>query len=156
MKMRKRDVKAWITSLYGASIRGPLEEAWRLSAQEEVARYEEACLGAVFLDCSKCYERISQAMAADRARESGCPIGIVNLVMGMYGGERRILLDGAISEGIQGHSGLLAGCSFARDVLKSFFNGLEAAAEVQVRDYVDDVVVIVERQGARECAVTLQ
>ena len=123
MKMRKRCVAAWIRNLYGAEIQGPLEEAWCLSAQEEMVRHAGRHLSACFLDCSKCYERIEQTIAAERAKQSGCPVEVVNLAIGMYKGERRILLDGAISAGIKGNSGLLAGCSFARDVLKSFLGG---------------------------------
>ena len=81
-------------------------------------------MGAAFLDVSKCYERVAHTLAGNRAIETGCHPRITSLVMSMYQGKRRLLVDGAISKPLSGNSGLMAGCSFARDFLKAFLNPL--------------------------------
>jgi hypothetical protein len=66
------------------------------------------------------------------------------------------MVDGAVSGCIAGSSGLLAGCSFARDVLKCFLLELSSMVDFQVRDYVDVIVVVYEAEDARLCASGLK
>ena len=81
--------------------------------------------------------------AGERAMATGCSPVVVNLVISMYQGVRRLLVDGAVSKPLQGNSGLMAGCSFARDFLKAFLSPLtEGVLKEYIRDYVDDIVVI--------------
>eukprot|EP00971_Amphidinium_carterae_P312973 6219564-Amphidinium_carterae.2 len=55
----------------------------------------------VFLDCSQCYERLPLRMLEDFALESGYPLYALNVALNMYSGNRRILVQGAVSEGVQ-------------------------------------------------------
>ena len=78
---------------------------------------------------------------------------VVNLVISMYQGARRLLVDGAVSKPPQGNLGLMAGCSFARDFLKAFLTPLTGGElKDQIRDYVDDVVVIQLGTGTTDTA----
>ena len=63
-----------------------------------------------------------------------------------------MIVDGAVSQGLEGNSGLLAGCSSARDVLKAFLLDITILDSIQVRDYVDDLVVVYEEVDAALCA----
>ena len=129
----------WVGRLYGAQVPGALEEAWKLRAKDEVWSFGGGCMGAALLDVSKCYERVAHTLAGNRATETGCNPRVTNLVMSMYHGTRRLLVDGATSQHLLGNSGLMAGCSFARDFLKAFLSPLtEGARGAQIRDYVDD------------------
>ena len=96
------------------------------------------------LDCSKCYERVSHGVAGQRAVAAGFPDTIMNLIMHMYSGPRRLRAHGAISDTTHGHTGLIAGCSFAKDILKTF---LQIASTLDLparfRDYVDDIILYV-------------
>ena len=56
-----------------------------------------------------------------------------------------IMVDGAVSDCTVGNSGLLAGCL-----------ELGSMVEFQVRDYVDDIVVVHEAEHARMCASGLK
>ena len=96
----------------GRGVPGPLEEAWRLRAQEEVwsARWG-GCLWAAFLGVSKCYERAAREVAGRRAIDTGCSPVIVNLAIVVYHGAEA-LIDGrsgaAAPEGELGaHGGML-------------------------------------------------
>ena len=100
-------------------------------------------------------------IAAQRARESGCPGQIVDLVIGMYQGPRRIRTQGASSEAILGDAGLVAGCSFAKDFLKAFLKpARHAVTQCRFRDYVDDIALTCTgreaTQVARELATARQ
>ena len=108
MKRRKKHTKDWTTRLYGPQVPGALEEAWKLRAME-VWTHGGGCVGAALLDVSKCYERVAHRLAGRRADETGCPPMITNLVLNMYQGARRLLVDGATSKPLRGHSGLMAG-----------------------------------------------
>eukprot|EP00971_Amphidinium_carterae_P300211 5964760-Amphidinium_carterae.1 len=49
----------------------------------------------VFLDCSKCYERIPLQTLEAFALESGYPLYALYAALDMYAGRRRVLLQGA-------------------------------------------------------------
>eukprot|EP00971_Amphidinium_carterae_P256446 5091735-Amphidinium_carterae.1 len=64
--------------------KGALDEAFTLAAEAERATAKSEPFAAVFLDCSKCYERF--------------PLEALRLALDMYRGRRRILVNGALSE----------------------------------------------------------
>ena len=51
--------------LYGTQVPGALEEAWQLRAKEEVWSFGGGCMGAAFLDVSKCYESVAHHLAGN-------------------------------------------------------------------------------------------
>ena len=107
-----------------------------------------------FLDCSKCYGRIEHQTAATRCVEDGCPRNIANLVFNMYGAKRRLRVHGVVSDEIVGNTGIIAGCAFAKDILKSFLRPLDKMAfRTKFRDYVDDMALT--RKGGHPRRVAL-
>eukprot|EP00971_Amphidinium_carterae_P222313 4412603-Amphidinium_carterae.1 len=64
----------------------------------------------VFLDCSKCYERGPLAQLEQFAIERGFPLYALNCALNMYSGNRRILIQGAVSGAVQSTCGLPPGC----------------------------------------------
>ena len=97
-----------------------MELAWVTKKDEELGKAKGEGTITAFLDCSKCYERISHDDAFRRMVQSGCNPTIANLVMDLYQGERRIRVHGAISQVVRAKAGLIAGCAFAKVVLKGF------------------------------------
>ena len=93
-----------------------------------------------FLDCSKCYERVSHEEAYKRTIESGCPVVLANIIFDQYGCTRIIRVHGAEGHAGVASSGLLAGCAFAKDILKGFLAPL-IKGKPSRRDYVDDIVI---------------
>jgi len=153
--MRKWDVRDWMCRLYGKRVPGTLELAWMTSADREMDGLIPQRTTGLFLDCSKCYERVRPAVAAERAVATGCPVVMVNLVIGLYQQERYIWTNGAFSRGFLANSGLMAGCSFARDFLKAFLTpGLHLVPGV--RDYVDDLVLVVKAPSVEASADLLR
>eukprot|EP00971_Amphidinium_carterae_P117003 2317112-Amphidinium_carterae.3 len=62
----------------------------------------------------------------------------------MYAGNRRILIQGAVSEPVQTTHGMPPGCGHAVDLLHAFLlKTLQSAgSKVEVRKYVDDMVLV--------------
>ena len=71
--------------------------------------------------------------------QSGCNPTIASLVMDFYQGERRIRVHGAISQVMRSRAGLIAGCAFAKDVLKAFLEPIKNVMTAECRDHVDDI-----------------
>eukprot|EP00971_Amphidinium_carterae_P110569 2190351-Amphidinium_carterae.1 len=74
----------------------------------------------VFLDCSKCYERMPLHKLEDFALESGYPLYALYAALDMYAGRRRVLLQGAVSEPVTATHGMPPGCGHAVDLLHAF------------------------------------
>eukprot|EP00971_Amphidinium_carterae_P089509 1771668-Amphidinium_carterae.1 len=83
-------------------------------------------------------------MLEDFAIESGYPRDGLNVALNMYSGRRRILVQGAVSEGVTATCGRPLGCGQAVDLLHVFLiKSLRCAGrQVEVRKYVDDMVLI--------------
>eukprot|EP00971_Amphidinium_carterae_P337072 6473724-Amphidinium_carterae.1 len=134
---------------------GALDEAFSLAAEAERATVQAERFAAVFLDCSKCYERVDLALLEKSAVEAGFPLEALKLALDMYRGRRRILVNGALSEPVVATSGIPAGCGLAVDLLHAFLqHKLDASKlKVAVRKYVDDMVLSASGKG---CAFTLR
>ena len=74
--------------------------------------------------------------------QTGCHPKIANLVMDLYQGQRRIKVHGATSKILRAKVGLIAGCAFAKDVLKAFLEPMKEVMEAERRDDVDDITII--------------
>ncbi len=113
----------------------------------------------VFLDCSKCYERVPLQQLDGRAVAAGFPGRLLVLALGMYAGRRHVKVGRAVAEAKLGTSGIMAGCGLAVALLRAHIR--EAALAVQaggggedeqlgrpgggaprVRRYVDDWAVL--------------
>eukprot|EP00971_Amphidinium_carterae_P171455 3398698-Amphidinium_carterae.1 len=99
----------------------------------------------VFLDCNN-YEQVPLSMLEQFAIESGYPPYALNVALNIYSGQRRILVQGAVSEGVTATCGLPPGCGHAVDMLHAacfLIKSLRCLGrEVDVRKYVDDMVLI--------------
>ena len=74
--------------------------------------------------------------------DTGCPGTIINMAMHIYSGPRYLRVHGAVAKAARGRHGLIAGCSFAKDILKAFLKPISALGRFTTfRDYVDDMVV---------------
>ena len=109
---------------------------------EELGRRQGEGSITAFLDCSKCYERVSHDKAYNRMIQTGCHPNIANLVMDLYQGQRRIKVHGATSAPLTAKARLIAGCAFAKDVLKAFLEPIQEVMKAERRDYVDEITII--------------
>ena len=142
MAIRKEQARDWSLAIHGGAHEGAAAMASRSRAQAEITHWEGKHTITAFLDCSKCYERIEHETAGKRATSSGCPASIINMAMSIYSGPRYIRVHGAVAKPARGRHGLIAGCSFAKDILKAFLVPISALARgTTFRDYVDDMVI---------------
>lgn len=89
-----------------------------------------------FLDCSKCYERVGHALAGRRALRSGLAARVANMLFDMYKGRRHV----KVARPKTGGHGLVAGCAFAKDILKAFLVPInEECPRGKPWDYVDGI-----------------
>eukprot|EP00971_Amphidinium_carterae_P238978 4743890-Amphidinium_carterae.1 len=89
----------------------------------------------VFLDCSKCYERIPFSGLDEFAIETGYPLHALSVALNMYSGKGRILVQGAVSEGVTATCGLPPGCGRSLESCKPslyFFSVVRADRQRQV------------------------
>ena len=157
MVIRKQHLSTWSRTLHGGRHKGAAELAACTRIDMELASWRGLFTLLALLDCSKCYERVAHALAGQRAVDAGFPDTILNLIFNMYSGPRRLRAHGAISNTTTGHHGLIAGCSFAKDLLKAF---LRTAATLPMhatfRDYVDDMTLLSTGATPDEAAMRLQ
>jgi len=139
MAARRAVARPWSLCILGGSHTGASECAFRtaISLDHAAALGQHALLA--FLDCSKSDERVGHALAGERAEQSGMPLALLNLIMSVYSDPRLVRAHGAVAMPAPGNHGLIAGCAFAKDVLKTF---LSVATPLHFRDYVDDMALM--------------
>lgn len=77
--------------------------------------------------------------------------------MDASGGSRLVRVHGAVTHLVRGHHGLIAGCSFAKDVLKTFLLPIANAPRLgKCLAYVDDITLSVEAHTLGEAAAALR
>lgn len=100
------------------------------------------------------HKRFEHRTAGKLALASGMPTQVLNLVMEAYGGSRLDHAHGAVAHPMHGARGLIAGCSFAKGVLKSFLLPVARRARLgKFRDSVDDIPLQTALQCPAPCAV---
>ena len=105
------------------------------------------------LDCSKCYERVAHALAGQRAVAIGFPDTLAYLILNMCSGPRRLRAHGAISRPTAGYRRLIAGCSFAKYILKAFLRTTAALPiSAAFRVCVDDMTLLAAGTMPQDCA----
>eukprot|EP00971_Amphidinium_carterae_P226849 4499126-Amphidinium_carterae.2 len=85
---------------------GALDETFDFAFKTEARNASRVHQAGVFLDCSKCYERVPLAQPEQFAIERGFPLYVLNCALNMYSGSRRILIQGAVSDAVQSTCGL--------------------------------------------------
>eukprot|EP00971_Amphidinium_carterae_P349340 6490968-Amphidinium_carterae.4 len=120
----RHDVKQWrarCTSRGEVLVeRGALDETFEFALETELTTAAGEPQAGIFLDCSKCYERIPLRSLETFALESGYPTYALYAAVDMYSGRRRILIQGAVSEAVQTTHGMPLGCGHAVDLLHAF------------------------------------
>eukprot|EP00971_Amphidinium_carterae_P090951 1800221-Amphidinium_carterae.1 len=101
----------------------------------------------VFLDCSKCYERVPLAQLEQFAIERGFPLYALKCALNMYCGNSRILIQGAVSGAVRSTCGLPRVRTCCRPSTMNLHAFLirtlqSAGRQVEVRKYVDDMVLV--------------
>eukprot|EP00971_Amphidinium_carterae_P351193 6491966-Amphidinium_carterae.1 len=148
--IERRRHKAWRARCAGRGEvpvgRGALDETFDLAFDTERITAAGKPQAGVFLDCSKCYERIPLQKLEAFALESGYPLYALYAALDMYAGRRRVLLQGAVSEPVTAIHGMPPGCGHAIDLLHAFLlKTLQSAGRhVSVRKYVDDMVLVAQ------------
>ena len=78
------------------------------------------------------------------------------MVFHQYAGNRIVRAHGAAAKPLKGNHGLIAGCSYAKDILKAFLIPTAGRANnTTFRDYVDDMTIIAVAKTPEEVANTL-
>eukprot|EP00972_Heterocapsa_arctica_P097837 14434294-Heterocapsa_arctica.AAC.1 len=105
-------------------------------------------MGAVFLDCSKGYERIPIVALYRAAAAEGFPPGLARMACLQYQAPRCIRVAGAAAEAGQVTRGMVAGSGMAVALLQSYLGPLsrsmrhqEEEWKTRVRTYVDDLTL---------------
>eukprot|EP00972_Heterocapsa_arctica_P098822 14581030-Heterocapsa_arctica.AAC.1 len=75
-----------------------MDAAFSLGVEGEAALEKGLCMGAVFLDCSKCYERIPIIALYRAAVADGFPPGLARMACLQYKAPRFVRVAGATAE----------------------------------------------------------
>eukprot|EP00971_Amphidinium_carterae_P147655 2926586-Amphidinium_carterae.1 len=106
----RHDVRAWRARCTGRGElpvgRGALDETFDLAFDTEKITAAGKPQAGVFLDCSKCHERIPLQTLEAFALESGYPLYALYAALDMHAGRRRVLLQGAVSEPVTATHGM--------------------------------------------------
>ena len=109
------------------------------------------------MSTSKCYERVEHHTDREDAQRSGCPQDIANTAFTHYAGTRILRAHGAVGPPVTGAHGIIAGCSYAKDILKSFLLPVATTATTTVfRDYVDDITLLAIGDSPHQVVIRLQ
>ena len=144
MKIRRHTYKYWVRQIHNGREESALDLAWKTRVQDEVDEHNQLYTASTFLDCSKCYERVNRYKAQGLLTQTGAPASLVNLVLGIYQGQRCIKIHGRTIPTGQFQQGIIAGCSWAKDILKTLISAIKKdcdAAGLPMRDYVDDIML---------------
>lgn len=148
MAIRKGQQQRWSLEIHDGKHAGAATCAARTRADIELASYHGKHILLACLDCSKCYESVGHQLAGDKAVGTGLQPRVANVIFDMHNGDRR---DKALPE--EGNQGLVAGCAFAKGILKAFMTAIKTECpERKLRDCVDDTTLSVEGDTAAECA----
>eukprot|EP00972_Heterocapsa_arctica_P026473 3898958-Heterocapsa_arctica.AAC.1 len=90
-----------------------MDAAFSLGVEGEAALAEGHCMGAIFLDCSKCYERIPIMALYRAAVADGFPPGLARMACLQHQAPRFIRVAGAAAEAGSVTRGMVAGCGMA-------------------------------------------
>ena len=82
--MRRKTQKDWINKLHGETTQSVDELAWVTKKNKELGKAKGEGTITAFLDCSKCYERVSHDVAFERTIQTGCNPTIADLVLDLY------------------------------------------------------------------------
>eukprot|EP00972_Heterocapsa_arctica_P062776 9260426-Heterocapsa_arctica.AAC.1 len=108
-----------------------MDAAFSLGVEGEAAPEKGFCMGAVFLDCSKCYERIPIAALYKAAVADGFPPGLAMMACLQYKAPRFVRVAGATAEAGSVTRGVVAGCGMGVALLQSYLGPLARSVREQ-------------------------
>ena len=128
MKLRRHTYKDWVRQIHNGREESALDLAWKTRVQDEVDEHNQLYAASTFLDCSKCYERVNHKHAQDLLTQAGAPASLINMVLGMYQGERYIKVHGRVIRTGEFQQGIIAVCSWAKDILNTIISNIKKTA----------------------------
>ena len=120
--MRAWRADTWRKYDYGARGRQSTDAVWLQSLFDEAAVEDQATI-TVLLDLAKAFESVPLSEAWSRGLSLGMPPAILRLALEVCSFTRHLVLQGEVTEGVQTFSAILAGTSFATDILYAVFVG---------------------------------
>ena len=138
---------------YGARGRKATDAVWLQALYDEAAEEDGEAAATVLLDLTKAFESVPLALVWERGLALGFPAGILRLSLEVCAFVRHLTLDGVCGEGVHSLSAILAGTSFATDLLYVVMMGpcdrlAEAWPRLNLSLVVDDLAAQVV--GSRE------
>jgi len=120
--VRRPLVRAWRAAQgrkydYGARGRSSTDAVWLQALYDEAAEFSEEAAATALLDLTKAFESVPLELIWARGNEMGFPPGILRLSLEMCAFVRHLVLEGVLGEGTETLSAILAGTSFATDLL---------------------------------------
>ena len=163
--MRKPVVWQWRakhTRPYNWATAGRSAEAavWGQALRDEVARAKGKACGAVLYDLVKEYEYVRLELVWEAGLQMEFPAVILRLLMEIYAFVRTLVYRGALADGIETLSAILAGSVFAMDALAMVLTGavgriILTLPNISVVLYVDDPTAHAREDSAEEVASVL-
>ena len=102
---------------YGLRGRSSTEAVWVQALHDEAAEFTGEAAATALLDLTKAFESVPLAMVWARGCQLGFPLAVLRLSLEMCAFARHLVLEGVLGEGIDTLSAILAGLSFATDLL---------------------------------------
>ena len=117
---------------------------WGQSLKDEVARGRDQHCGAVMVDLTKAYEMVKLELVWEHGREWKFPWRILRLMLESFAFTRHLVFKGAVADGVDTLSAILAGSAFALDGLATLMTSLldkmvAAHCRIDFVLYVDDL-----------------
>jgi len=102
---------------YGLRGRSSTEAVWVQALHDEATEFTGEAAATALLDLTKAFESVPLAMVWARGCQLGFPLAVLRLSLEMCAFARHLVLEGVLGEGIDTLSAILAGLSFATDLL---------------------------------------
>ena len=147
-RARRRVADAWEQAWrrpYFVAAKGFSAEAvtWRVQCRAGAARARGKQAAAFIGDLKKAYELVRHPLLAREAAAVDFCLQLLRVILAVYGGPRRLVVDGAVTRVFRTVRGIIAGCTFATTLLKVFmvraFDYYTQHSAVPVYVYIDDV-----------------
>ena len=164
--MRKPIVWQWRAQIerpynWAATGRSAEMGVWGQSLKDEVARGKGQQRGAVMYDLAKAYEMVRLELVWEHGRRWRFPKIILRLLLECFAFIRHLMFKGAVAEGVETLSAILAGSAFALDALAALMTSLlDELAVIHPRIdfvlFVDDLSTHAREDTAEEVARVLE
>jgi hypothetical protein len=115
---RKQATREVVTRLHDGPCQGAVDVAWDLAVCAAAAYDRGEAVAGLFLDCSKCYERVPWDKMPEHAVQAKFPPALLSLAMDMYQAPRSLQIHGTGGRLVYPGRGLVAGFGFAVHLVK--------------------------------------